>query len=254
MKMKNRLKELLKAGTPAIGTLVALPSPPAVEVLANVGFDWLVIDCEHGPIDVETLHAMIRATSGTTTVPTVRVARNLDWLAKQVLDIGAMGVMMPSVNSREEALMAVRAARYPPEGNRGFGPTFAALRWGLEAAEYANIANSEIMAILQIEHLEAVNRIDEILAVPGVDLALLGPYDLSGSLGFLGQVAHPAVQGAIAHVLAAAKKAKVPVGIFGTTPEEINRYLGQGFQAVLIGVDASFLAAGARAVLDGIKR
>jgi 4-hydroxy-2-oxoheptanedioate aldolase len=252
--MKNRLKELLKAGKPAIGTLVALPSPPAVEILASVGFDWLVIDSEHGPIDVETLHAMIRATSGTQTVPAVRVARNLDWLAKQVLDIGAMGVMMPSVNSREEALTAVRAVRYPPEGNRGFGPTFAALRWGLAAAEYSTIANSEVMAIVQIEHIDAVHRIDEILAVPGVDLPLIGPYDLSGSLGLLGQVAHPAVQEAIAHVLAAARKVKIPVGIFGTTPDEINRYLEQGFQAVLIGADASFLAAGAGAVLDRIKR
>jgi 4-hydroxy-2-oxoheptanedioate aldolase len=252
--VKNRLKELLNAGKPAIGTLVALPSPPAVEILANAGFDWLVIDSEHGPIDVETLHAMIQATSGTPAVPAVRVARNLDWLAKQVLDIGAMGVMMPSVNSREEALTAVRAVRYPPEGNRGFGPTFAALRWGLEASEYANVANREVMAIVQIEHIDAVNRIDEILTVPGVDLPLIGPYDLSGSLGLLGQVAHPKVQGAIAHVLAAAKKVKTPVGIFGTAPDEINRYLEQGFQAVLVGADSSFLAAGARAVLDRIKR
>jgi 4-hydroxy-2-oxoheptanedioate aldolase len=96
--MKNRLKELLKAGKPAIGTLLQLPSPAVAEVLAHSGYDWILIDAEHGPIDVETLHAMIRATAGTDTTPTVRVARNLDWLAKRVLDIGALGVMMPVVN------------------------------------------------------------------------------------------------------------------------------------------------------------
>ena len=138
-----------------------------MEILAQAGFDWLMIDAEHGPIDVETLHAMIRATSGTNTTPTVRVARNLDWLAKRVLDLGALGVMMPGVNSPEEALAAVRAVRYPPEGNRGFGPTFAAIRWGLTGADYAQQANREVMAIVQIEHIDAVERIEEILAVPG---------------------------------------------------------------------------------------
>jgi 4-hydroxy-2-oxoheptanedioate aldolase len=184
--MKNRLKELLKAGKPAIGTLLQLPSAPAVEVVANCGYDWLLIDAEHGPIEIETLHAMIRATGGTDTTPTVRVARNLDWLAKRVLDIGALGVMIPGVNSKEEALAAARAVRYPPEGNRGFGPTFAALRWGMPAGDYARAANNEVMAIVQIEHIDAVNRIEEILAVPGVDLPLIGPYDLSGSMGLLG--------------------------------------------------------------------
>ena len=167
--MKNRLKELLESGKPAIGTLVQVPSAPVVEILAQAGFDWLMIDAEHGPIDVETLHAMIRATSGTNATPTVRVARNLDWLAKRVLDLGALGVMMPGVNSPEEALTAVRAVRYPPEGNRGFGPTFAALRWGFTGPDYAQQANREVMAMVQIEHIDAVERIEEILAVPGIE-------------------------------------------------------------------------------------
>jgi 4-hydroxy-2-oxoheptanedioate aldolase len=252
--MKNHFKELLVSGKTAIGTIVQLPSPPVVEILAQAGFDWLLIDTEHGPIDTEKLQAMIRATSETQAAPIVRLAGNLDWLAKRALDAGALGVMMPGVNSAEEALAAVRAVRYPPGGNRGFGPTFAALRWGLTSAEYAQQANEAVMAIVQIEHVDAVARIDQILAAPGIDLALIGPYDLSGSMGLLGQVGHSDVQAAIDQVLKATKKAGVPVGIFGTAADEINRYVLQGFQAILVGVDVAFLAAGAKGMLSQIKR
>jgi 2-keto-3-deoxy-L-rhamnonate aldolase RhmA len=110
-----------------------------------------------------------------------------------------------------------------------------------------------VMAIVQIEHCDAVARIDEILAVPGIDVALVGPYDLSGSMGLLGQVLHPEVQAAIDRVLKAAKKAGVPAGIFGATADEVNRYVAQGFQAILVGVDVAFLATGAKTVLTQVK-
>jgi 2-keto-3-deoxy-L-rhamnonate aldolase RhmA len=252
--MKNHLKELLTSGKTAIGTLVQLPSPPVAEILAQAGFDWLLIDTEHGPIDTEKLHAMIRATSETSATPIVRVTSNLDWLAKRALDVGALGVMMPGVNSAEQALAAVRAVRYPPQGTRGFGPTFAGLRWGLTASEYVQQANEAVMAIVQIEHADAVARIDEILAVPGIDLALIGPYDLSGSMGLLGQVGHAEVQAAIDRVLKAANNANVPAGIFGVTADEVNRFIAQGFQAILVGVDVAWLAAGAKGALGQIKR
>jgi 4-hydroxy-2-oxoheptanedioate aldolase len=252
--MKNRLKELLAAGETAIGTMVQLPSAPVVEVLAQAGFDWLVIDTEHGPIDIERLQAMVRATSETACAPFVRIASNLDWLTKRALDVGALGVMIPGVNSVEEARAAVRAVRYPPAGSRGFGPTFAGLRWGLAGPDYARRANDTVMAILQIEHIDAVTRIDEILQGPGIDLALIGPYDLSGSMGRLGQVSDPDVQAAVDRVLNAAKKAHVPAGIFGVAADEINCYIARGFQAVLAGVDVAFLAAGARDMLSQIRR
>ena len=252
--MKNRLQEFLAAGDTGIGALVQLPSASVVEVLAQAGFDWLVIDTEHGPIDVERLQAMIRATSETATTPFVRIASKLDWLAKRALDVGALGVMIPGVNSADEARAAVRAVRYPPEGSRGYGPTFAALRWGLSGADYVRQANDTVMAILQIEHIDAVARIDDILIVRGIDLVLIGPNDLSGSMGLLGQVSHPEVQAAIDLVLKAAKKAQVPAGIFGVSGDEINRYIAQGFQAILAGVDVAFLAAGASGMLNQIKR
>ena len=252
--MKNRLNERLDAGQPAIGTILQIPSAPLAEIVAQAGFDWLLMDAEHGPIGLETIHAMVRATGGTQTTPTVRIASNLDWLAKRTLDIGALGVMFPNVNSGEEALAAVRAMRYPPQGNRGVGPTFAALRWGLTGEDYLRNADREVTAIVQIEHIDAVDRIEEMLAVPGIDLPLVGPYDLSASMGLMGQVDHPEVQGAIGRVLAAARKAGAPAGIFCMTADEANRYIEQGFRAILVGVDAAFLTAGAKATLGRIKR
>ena len=252
--MKNHLKELLRGNRPAIGAIIQIPSAPLANLLAQVGFDWLLIDTEHGPIDTETVHVMIRATSGVNVTPTVRITQNLDWLAKRVLDSGALGVMFPNVNSGQEALAAVRAVRYPPDGSRGVGPTFAALRWGLAGEDYLKDANREVMAIVQIEHIDAVERIDEILAVPGIDLPLVGPYDLSASMGLMGQVAHPKVQDAVGRVLAATQKAGVPAGIFCMTADEANRYIEQGFRAILVGVDTAFLMAGAKATLHQIRR
>lgn len=250
----NRVKELLSAGKPAFGALIYLPSPPAAEVMAHAGLDWIWIDMEHGAINLETAHGMIQATHGTSTVPIVRVPWNLPWLAKPILDIGAMGIVMPFVTSKQQASEAVQALRYPPDGIRGFGPGFAALRWGLSVPEYAKIANREIMAILMIEHIDAVNRIDDILSVPGVDLAFVGPFDLSGSMDLLGEVTHPAVEDAILTVLAAAKKAQVPAGIIALTPEDVNRRLEQGFQFIMVGIDTAFLTNGAKRILDQIRK
>ncbi|MDH7500287.1 MAG: aldolase/citrate lyase family protein [candidate division NC10 bacterium] len=250
----NRVKELLKAGKPAFGVVMQLASPPGAEILAQAGFDWLWIDMEHGPLNLETVHGMIQATRGTDTVPIVRVPWNLHWLAKPILDMGAMGVIMPSIVTQEEAMEAVRALRYPPEGIRGFGPGFAALRWGLSVPEYVKVANREIMAILLVEHIQAVDRIDEILSVPGVDVVMIGPYDLSGSMGMLGQVSHPKVEEAINRVLAAAQRAKIPAGILALTPDDIQRRLEQGFRFLIVGADTGFLAGGAKSILGQIKR
>lgn len=250
----NRAKELLQGGKPAFGVLIQLPSAPVAEVLARAGFDWLWIDMEHGPLSLETVYSMIQATSGTETVPIVRVPWNLHWLAKPVLDMGAMGIIMPLVTTKEEATQAVKALRYPPEGVRGFGPSLAALRWGLSVPEYVKIANHEIMAILLIEHIDAVDRIEEILSVPGVDLVMIGPFDLSGSMGLLGQVKHPKVEEAVDKVLADAKNAKVPAGILALTPDDITRRLQQGFQFLIVGTDTGFLTAGAKSILGQIRR
>ena len=187
-------------------------------------------------------------------MPIVRVAWNHHWLAKPVLDMGAKGVIMPWVNSKPEAVDAVQALRYPPEGVRGVGASVAARRWGLPTSEYLKVANQEILAILQIENIQAVNRIDEILTVPGIDLIFVGPNDLAASMGLLGQTTHPRVEEAIQKVLAATKKAKIPAGILGFSPDAANRRIDQGFQFIAVASDAGLLSSGAKDMLRQIKK
>jgi 4-hydroxy-2-oxoheptanedioate aldolase len=250
----NRVKEMLQAGKVTIGPIVQIPSGPVASLLSRSGFDWLWIDMEHGGITIETAQLMIDATKGSPTIPLVRIPWNHHWLAKPVLDAGAMGVITPLVNTKEEAASSVAALRYPPEGVRGFGPSFAAARWGLTVPEYAKAANREILAIVQIEDIEAVNRIDEILSVPGVDLVFIGMFDLSGSMGLLGQTSHPKVEEAAQRVLAAAKKSRVPAGIIALAPDEINRRIAEGFQFIAVSTDALLLTSAARGLIGQIKR
>ena len=250
----NRVKELLSAGKPTIGVICQLPSAPAITLLSQAGFDWLWLDMEHGAVNIETVQLMVQATTGTPTVPLVRIPWNHHWLAKPVLDTGAMGIITPFVNTKEEAAAAVAGLRYPPEGVRGFLPTFAALRWGLPVPEYLKVANKEILAIMLIEHYEAVDHIEEILSVPGVDVVFVGMFDLSGSMGLLGQTGHPRVEEAAQKVLAAAKKARVPAGIISLTPEEINKRIEQGFQFIAVSIDAALLTSAAKGLVEQIKR
>lgn len=251
----NRVKALVKAGKPTIGVVITTPSPHAVEILAGRGFDWIWIDMEHSPIDLETLDRMIQAVQGTETVPIVRVAWNRHWLAKPALDLGAKGIMIPWINSGQDAIGAVQALRYPPEGVRGVGASVAARRWGVRpTSEYLKIANHEIMAILQIETIGAVNHIDEILTVPGIDMIFIGPNDLASSMGLLGQPGHPRVEEAIQKVLAATKKAKVPVGTMGFSAEAANRRIEQGFLFIAVASEGSLLSSGAKNILNQIER
>jgi 4-hydroxy-2-oxoheptanedioate aldolase len=251
----NRVKALVEAGKPTIGVVITTPSLHAVEILAGKGFDWIWIDLEHAPIDLETLDRMLQAMQGTETVPIVRVAWNRHWLAKSALDLGAKGIMIPWINSRQDAVDAVKGLRYPPEGVRGVGASVAARRWGVRpTSEYLKIANNEIMSVLQIETIEAVNHIDEILTVPGIDMIFVGPNDLASSMGLLGQPGHPRVEEAIQKVLAATKRAKVPVGTMGFSPEAANRRIEQGFQFIAVASDGSLLSSGAKNILKQIDR
>jgi len=250
----NRVKTLLEAGQPTLGVVMTIPSPFAAETLAGRGFDWMWIDMEHSPIDLETADRMIQAIQGTGTVPIIRVAWNRHWLVKPALDMGAMGIIIPWINSKQEAVDAVQALRYPPEGVRGVGASVAARRWGLPTSEYLKVANNEIIAILQIENIEAVNNIGEILTVPGIDVIFVGPNDLASSMGLLGQPTHPRVEEAIQKVLVATKNAKIPVGILGFSPDAANKRIQQGFQFIAVASDGSLLSSGAKGILGQIKK
>jgi len=176
----NAVKRKLRAGEPAIGTFMALGSTLGAEQLAHLGFDWLVIDQEHGAIDATLTQSLLQAISTTDTVPLIRVPWNSgDWI-KRALDAGAYGLVVPMVNTREEAEAAVQATRYPPLGSRSIGGSRTRLYGG---ADYVEKANDEILLIVQIEHIDAVRNAREILGVPGVDAYFIGPGDLCASMG-----------------------------------------------------------------------
>ena len=250
----NRLKALLQAGEPSFGALVTMPSVQTMQILAHAGFDWLIVDLEHGPIDLASAHAMVVATAGTPAVPLVRIAWNVPWLAKPALDIGALGICFPMVRGRAEAEAAVRAVRYPPAGERLWGPFYAPIRWDLPMPRYLQVADDEVLCIITIEDVEAVRRIDEIMSVPGLDLAIIGPGDLATSLGHRGQMDHPEVQAAIAEAEAGILRSNVPLGGVAFSPDQANRMVERGYRTLALGFDWLLLQRGAASVLDGIKR
>lgn len=250
----NRLKDLWAAGKPSFGAIVTMPSVQVVQILAGAGFDWFIIDMEHGPIDLPSAHAMIVATAGTPAVPFVRVSWAIPWLAKAALDLGALGICYPMIRSRAEAEIAARSVRYPPRGERLWGPFYAPVRWNLSMGEYMRAANEDVLAIVTIEHPDAVARIDEIVATPGVDLAFIGPGDLATSLGRYGEPEHAEVQAAMAQAEAGILRSKVVLGGVARSVEQANRMVERGYRALVLGFDWSLLQRGAAAVLHGLAR
>lgn len=250
---KNKTKLLLKQGKPAFGTWVTIDSPDVAEALSRVGFDWLVFDMEHAPLEIETCQHMMQAMNGTETTPIVRVAWNDMVLMKRVLDIGAYGVVVPWVNSRGEAEYAVKACRYPPAGVRGVGPR-RVVKYGLESIdEYFKAADEEVLIIVQIETEKALQNLDEILSTPGVDACYVGPYDLSASLGVFRQFNHPKFTSAIEKILDTSKKTGVAPGYHAGSLEEALLRLEQGFKFIAITSDMGHLINSCRKTVSKLK-
>lgn len=233
-----------------LGTIISLPSPAVIESLSRVGYDWLWIDMEHSPLSLDQVQALLAAKDASCH-GLVRVPGNDDTWIKRVLDIGADGIIVPHVSSRADAERAVSAAKYPPQGTRSFGAGRAHI-YGIDAT-YQSRANDHIAVVVQIEHKRAVDNIDEILSVPGLDGVIIGPYDLSGSFGKLGQVEDAEIQVAIEIVRKACASAKIPIGIFALTPERARKYLDAGFALVAVGVDIHTLWSQAMAVMKDLK-
>jgi 2-keto-3-deoxy-L-rhamnonate aldolase RhmA len=249
--MQNDFRARLKRGERLLGTMITLASPSAAEVLAGVGFDWFFIDGEHGPLETRELLAILQAVSHRAAC-IVRVPAADEVAIKKVLDLGAHGIIVPQVNSAEQAAAAVRFARYAPEGTRGVGLA-RAHGYGQRFAEYLESANREIAVIVQAEHAAAVDDIESIVAVAGVDAVLLGPYDLSASLGTMGKVNDPAVVAAIRRVTDACKAARMPLGIFGVTAAAVKPYVAEGYSLIVAGVDTTLLGGAARALLAELE-
>ena len=249
----NRVKELLQQGKYTCGSWVSLCSPMGAEVMGLMGFDWLLIDMEHGAGDYQTLLGQLQAVAAAgETVPFVRVQWNDAVVIKRVLDLGAYGVMVPGIRSAEEARAAVSAIRYPPEGIRGLAGNRGA-RYGLDGG-YVKEANEQIMMILQIENKAAIDAIDAILDVPGIDVAFLGPNDLSGDMGHVGNWDHPEVQAAIATLEAAANRRNIPLGTVARNWEAATSFIDRGYRFQSIMGDIPFLIQSARAAVTSFRQ
>ena len=225
----NTVKRRLKAGERTAGAWLQLCSPIAAEIMADAGFDWLLIDMEHGHGDYQTLLAQLQAIEGSGTAPLVRVQANDVAVIKRVLDLGAYGVMIPWVSGRRECEAAVSACKYPPEGIRGMAGSHRAAGFGRFAAEYWKRANAEILVIVQIETAEALREVDAMLTVPGVDMVFVGPTDLSAAVGHVGDPKHPEVVEAIAAIERAARKAGVALGTISRSWDEARVLYARGY-------------------------
>lgn len=248
--MKNLLKEKLNRGEAVIGTFVGLGHPDVTERLSRMGFDWLLLDAEHGPLGFETMQGMMQAMSGTGCTPIVRPQWNDFVVVKRVLDIGAHGVLIPWVNDGSEAEEAVRACRYPPEGIRGWGPR----RASLFDPDYYATANDEILVSVQIETRKALDNLDEILSVDGMDACYIGPWDLSNNLGFgvPPKWEDPRYLEAFDRVLEVAEEHGKPAGMFANI-DNISWALEKGFRFNTVGDSDSFLVHGAKIALERAK-
>ena len=244
-------RQQLKENRRLLGTMVTLPAPAVAELLVGIGFDWLFLDAEHGPLQLAELADLLRAVAGR--VPcAVRTPANNEAAIKQILDLGADGIIVPQVNSPEEAAAVVQYAKYAPEGARGVGLA-RAHGYGLNFQEYVENANDNVAVIVQAEHIDAVNRIEEIVEVPGIDGVIIGPYDLSASMNKMGQVTDPEVTGAIDRVTQACQAKGLALGIFGVTPQAVIPYMEQGYSMIIAGVDMTLIAHSAKTTLETLR-
>jgi 4-hydroxy-2-oxoheptanedioate aldolase len=250
----NRVKQLWRDKRPTCGAIATIPSVQTVQIMANSGLDWIIVDLEHGPIDLATAHAMIVATSGTNCVPLTRIADNQPHLAKAPMDIGALGINFPMICSADDAERAVRSVRYPPVGDRLWGPFHAPFRWGVAMPDYMAAADDAMICMITIEHVKAVERIDEIMAVPGIDVAVIGPGDLATSIGKHGRADDPEVMTLMRRAEEGILKSGVPLGGVARTPEQANAMIARGYLALALGFDWSLFQRGITAALDGIRR
>ncbi len=244
---KNPVRQALLERKLTLGTWIQIGHPASAEVLANAGFDWIAADCEHTDINAAQFANLARAMHGRGPVPMVRVRENDTLAIRQVLDMGALGVIVPLINTAEEAERAVQAAKFPPRGVRGYA--FSRMNdWGVDFADYAATANDEVAVVVMIESKQAVENIDSILAVDGVDGVFIGPYDMSGSYGIVGQTQDPVIQQACTRVVEACETAGKAAGLHVVLPtdESVKKAVADGFTFIGLGVDTVFLDQEAR--------
>ncbi|MBM4074924.1 MAG: 2,4-dihydroxyhept-2-ene-1,7-dioic acid aldolase [Planctomycetes bacterium] len=249
--MSKEFRDRFRAGELLYGTMLTLPSGAVAEILCETGFDWIFVDAEHGPIEATELQLILQTISKR--VPClVRVPTTCSVSIQRALDLGAAGIIVPQVNSAEQADRVVDFSHYPPLGSRGVGIS-RAHGYGLQFQPYVADANQRSTVIVQVENIKAVEAIESIVKVPGLDGVLIGPYDLSASMGLMGQIEHPKVVEAIDHVTRICQKANLRLGIFGVTSDSVRPYIAKGYTLLVAGVDTIMLGQGARSVLMAMK-
>jgi 2-dehydro-3-deoxyglucarate aldolase len=245
----NAFKRDLRAGKRLIGCWVSLTSPVTAEIVGLAGFDWLLIDGEHAPNDMQTFVLQLMALKDSASAPFVRPQSNDVVVIKRLLDAGFYNFIVPMVDTADEARRAVAATRYPPAGVRGVSVSMRGNRYGT-VADYQKTVGDNVVVVVQIESPAAVAGIDEICAVEGVDGVFIGPSDLAASHGHLGDASHPAVQAAMRTVIERARAAGVPVGILAPVEADARRYLDMGVTMVAVGSDQGLFRAATQALRD----
>lgn len=252
--MINHLKRKLEKGGPVLGTFITVNCPDLVEIAGLAGFDYCIIDTEHGPGNPESIQHMIRAAELRGMTPVVRVTEPSATTILRTLDVGAGGIQVPQVNSKETAEDVVRFAKYFPDGERGACLTRSSDYGFVKGvAEYFEEANRETMVIVHCENKDGLECLEDIAAVEGVDVVFVGPYDLSQSFGIPGQLYHPVMVEAVAKALEATKKAGKPAGIFVSSVEEAKARIKEGFTYIAYNTDALMFAELCRSIVDGVK-
>jgi 2-keto-3-deoxy-L-rhamnonate aldolase RhmA len=251
--MKNKLRIALLQRKPVFGAWMQIGHPAIAEILGTLGFDWICVDLEHGAIDLEGMTHLFRTIDAHESVPVTRVPANDPVWIRRSLDAGARGLIIPMINSVQDAESAVRAAKYPPRGERGFGYSRANMH-GMKFEETIVEANNEIAIIAQIEHRKGIENIDAILQVPDIDGVFIGPLDLSGSYGKAGQMACPEVKHALARYLEACQHWNMSAGIHIVRPDakSVSKAIEQGYTLIGLGLDNVFLETGASQALKCI--
>ncbi len=245
----NSFKQALKDGKQQYGFWLGLCNPLSAELCGYTGYDWLLIDAEHAPNDLNSVLAQLQAIAGTPSHPVVRLADDNPTTIKQVLDIGAQTLLIPMIETAEQAQRLVRATTYPPNGFRGVGTALArAARWNM-VEDYFNDVDKEFCLLIQVESVTALKNLDDILAVEGVDGVFIGPADLAATMGNLGNPAHPEVKAAVEEAIRKIRAAGKSAGTLATSRAIAKHYESVGVQFVALGVDTLLLAAAAKSTL-----
>ncbi|HSW58720.1 MAG TPA: aldolase/citrate lyase family protein [Dehalococcoidales bacterium] len=250
----TNFKTRLREGQTVIGPFMKFSYPGLVEIFGNAGFDFVIIDTEHGPQGAETVETLVRAAELVGITPVVRVRRNEPSLISQALDLGAEGLLVPQVTSEQDALDVVKAAKFEPEGGRGVCCYVRAAAYSHENKfDYFKRANANNVTIIMIEGRQGIDNLDQIIKVPGVDVIFIGPYDLSQSLGLPGQVDHPLVIEKMREVAEKAQKAGLAVGTFVDNLEAAARWSRLGVQFIAYSVDTGIIYQAARDIVARLK-